>query len=102
VAQVGEAAIGEILQASGGRDDERGSGTQALNLSLLGDAADDERGLRHVLAAQLFVLFVDLHRKLTSRQQDQSVRLTRRLFAEHFDHGDQKGQGFAGSGSQCR
>ena len=29
---------------------------------------------------------------------DQSVRLTRRLFAEHFDHWDQKGEGFAGSG----
>ena len=98
VAQVGEAAIGEILQASGSRDDERGSGTESLNLSFLGDAADHERGLGHVLAAQLFVLFVDLHRKFTSRQQDQSVRLTRGLFAEHFDDGDQEGEGFAGSG----
>ena len=73
VAQVGEAAVGEILQASGSRDDERGSGAQALDLSLLGDAADDERGLGHVLGAQLFVLFVDLHRKFARGQQDQSV-----------------------------
>ena len=38
-------------------------------------AADYQRGLRHVLVAQLFVLFVNLHGQFARGQQDQSAGL---------------------------
>jgi hypothetical protein len=47
VAQVGEPAVGEILQTSGSCDDERRASTEALDLSLFRDAADDQRGLSY-------------------------------------------------------
>ena len=75
VTQVGELAVGEILQASGSGDDQRRSGAQALDLRLLRDAADDQRGFGHVFRAQLLVLFVDLHGQFARWQQDQGVGL---------------------------
>ena len=38
-----------------------GSGAEALDLRLLGYAADDQRRFGRGLAAQVFILFVDLH-----------------------------------------
>ena len=61
VAQVAELAVGKILQATGGGDDQRRAGAQALNLGFLGDAADDQGGFGHGLCAQVLVDLVDLH-----------------------------------------
>src|ERR1035438_8993763 len=90
VTQIGEFAVGEILQASGSGDDQRRTGAQPLDLSFFRYAANHEGGLGHGFGTQLFVLFVDLHGQLARWQQDQSIGLDRRLFAKHFDHRDQK------------
>src|ERR1022692_2722855 len=68
--QVGELAIGEVLQASRSGDDQRRTGTEALDLSFLRYAADDQRSFGHGFRAQIFVLFVDLHGQLARGQQD--------------------------------
>ena len=69
-----------------------------LDLTFFGYAADDECCLGHALGAQVLVLFVDLHGELARGQQDQSAGALRGLAAQHFDHGDQKCEGLAGSG----
>jgi len=98
VAQVGQAAIQKVLQASRSGDDEPAAGTKALDLRPLGYAADHERGFRRVLAAELLVLFMDLHCQLARGQQHQRAGLATRFAAQHRDQGQKEGECLAGSG----
>ena len=65
-----------------------GAGAKALNLRLLRNSADYERGFRHRFAAQLLVLLVNLHREFARRQQHQGDGMARWFAAQGLNAGE--------------
>ncbi len=97
VAQVGELAGHQILQASGRGNHQTRAGAKTLNLRFLGDAADDQSGFRHGLGAQLLVLLVNLHREFARWQENQSGSAASWFVLQSFDQRNQKCQGLSGA-----
>ena len=98
LAQVRELAGDEILQASRSGNDKLAAGAQTVDLRFLGYAADYQRRLRQVLAAQLFVLLVNLHGEFTRGQQDQGADVLAWCGTQHLDNRNQKRESLAGAG----
>ena len=103
MAQVGEFAGDEILQASRSSDYKFAAGAKTVDLRLFRYAADNQRRLRHVLIAQLFVLLVNLHGEFARGQQDQGAdilgcSILRRFSAQHLDDRNQERESLAGAG----
>ena len=62
--QVDQVTGDEILQASGGGNDETRAGAHRCNLRFFRKAADNQSRLRQVTAAEFLVLSIDLHGQL--------------------------------------
>ena len=98
VAQVGQLAGHQVLQASRSGDHQSSTGAKAGYLRLLGHAADDQRRFGRGFTAKLFVLPVDLHGQLARRQQNQRAGVASFFALQHFDDRNQKRQRLAAAG----
>ena len=94
------AALGEIEQASGGRDDDVGAARDLGLLIAERDAADQERKVQLVVDAVFAERLFDLGGELARRLQNEGARHAGASAAalEHRQHRQGEGGGLAGAG----
>ena len=96
--QVREAAVREVEQASGRRHQDVAAGTQAVDLRLLADAAEDDAGAQLLVRAVDADALEDLRRELAGRGEHEHARPAAAGGVQQLQQGQDEGGGLAGPG----
>ena len=93
-----EAAIEEIFQASGRGHDQASALANGVELRAFGQSADNQGRRWKLLAAQLVVLFGNLHGQFPCGNEHKRRTMPALLAEKPFNDGNQERQGLAGTG----